>query len=171
MDKPQNVHDLCKSAYPMRYQKWTLKSERSFPPWTKMKLVSLLDRMLLRKSIRLSWRAVGIQVSLCALKATKYTLTLVNIAFGCLIAECTQCFGAIDTLGWLSESCRFLLLTNYCVKLVRSVADFLLSRSQPSAFNFYEFSFFVFRVLPVVSAGWAFLGWWCFPLEASPRLP
>ena len=101
-------------------------------------------------------------MSLCALKATKYTLTLINIAFGCLIAECTQCFGAIVTLGWLSESFRFLLLTNHCAKLVRSVADFLLSRSQPSAFNFYELSFVVFRMLPVVSVGWAFLGWWCF---------
>ena len=43
----------------------------------------LLDRMLLRMSmVRLSRRAVGFQLSLCALKAAKYTLTLINIAFG-----------------------------------------------------------------------------------------
>ena len=42
----------------------------------------LLDRMLLRMSIRLSRRAVGFQLSLCALRAAKYTLTLINIAFG-----------------------------------------------------------------------------------------
>ena len=43
----------------------------------------LLDRMLLRMSmVRLSRRAVGFQLSLCALRAAKYTLTLINIAFG-----------------------------------------------------------------------------------------
>ena len=42
----------------------------------------LSDRMFLRMSIRFSRPAVGIQLSLCALKATKYILTLINIAFG-----------------------------------------------------------------------------------------
>ena len=41
----------------------------------------LSDRMLLRLSIRFSRRAVGIQLSLCALKAAKYTLTPINMHF------------------------------------------------------------------------------------------
>ena len=32
--------------------------------------------------VRLSRRAVGFQLSLCALKAAKYTLTLINTPFG-----------------------------------------------------------------------------------------
>ena len=41
----------------------------------------LSDRMLLRLSIRFSRLAVGIQLSLCALKAAKYTLTPIKTFF------------------------------------------------------------------------------------------
>ena len=41
----------------------------------------LSDRMLLRLSIRFSRLAVGIQLSLCTLKAAKYTLTPIKIYF------------------------------------------------------------------------------------------
>ena len=52
----------------------------------------LSDRMLLRLSIRFSRRAVGIQLSLCALKAAKYTLTPINERFANVAksAECCQ---------------------------------------------------------------------------------
>ena len=42
----------------------------------------LSDRMFPRLSIRFSRLAVGIQLSLCALKAAKYTLTPINTPFG-----------------------------------------------------------------------------------------
>ena len=42
----------------------------------------LSDRMFLRLSIRFSRLAVGFQLSLCALKAAKYTLTPINTPFG-----------------------------------------------------------------------------------------
>ena len=88
-------------------------------------LTLFFDRMLLRMSIRLSRRAVGFQLSLCALKASKYTLTRINTSFGWSDRR-------VHAVFWRGRNCRMIEWL-----LLFPAADELLREIEPIRSHFF----------------------------------